>query len=53
MTEGYRLYQERKRQRKLEEEKKAAALIEGMEGGLKLRKVDLVDFPNYKRKLVV
>jgi hypothetical protein len=26
---------------------------EGMEGGLKLRKVDLKDFPNYKRKLVV
>lgn len=24
-----------------------------MEGGLKLRKVDLKDFPNYKRKLVV
>jgi hypothetical protein len=24
-----------------------------MEGGLKLRKVDIKDFPNYKRKLVV
>lgn len=37
----------------MEEKKKAAALSEGMEGGLNLRKVDLKDFPNYKRKLVV
>jgi hypothetical protein len=28
-------------------------LSDGMEGGLKLRKVDIKDFPNYKRKLVV
>ena len=28
-------------------------MSDGMEGGLKLRKVDIKDFPNYKRKLVV
>ena len=27
--------------------------MEGTDGGLKLRKVELKDFPNYKRKLVV
>ena len=50
VTEGYRLYQERKQQRRLEEQSKAAAL---MDGGLNLRKIDFKDFPNYKRKLVV
>jgi splicing factor U2AF 65 kDa subunit len=53
VTEGYRLYLERRKQKRLEEKRRAAALNEGMEGGLKLRKVDLKDFPNYKRKLVV
>lgn len=53
ITEGYRLYMEKKKLKRVEEKKKAAALSEGMEGGLKLRKVDLKDFPNYKRKLVV
>ncbi len=51
------MYKEMKRQKKLEEEARAAALLEGMkegEGeGLKLRKVDLKEFPNFKRKLVV
>jgi hypothetical protein len=53
VTEGYRLYLEKKRQRRLEEKMRAAAYSEGMEGNLKLRKVELKDFPNHKRKLVV
>lgn len=53
VTAGYKLYQERKKQRKIEEQKRAAALLEGMEGGSKVRRVELKDFPNYKRKLVV
>lgn len=54
VTEGYRIYLEKKRLKRLEEKKRAAAaLSEGMEGGLKLRRVELKDFPNYKRKLVV
>lgn len=53
VTEGYRLYLERKKQKRLDEKKRAAALSEGMEGGLKVRKVEIKDFPNYKRKLVV
>ncbi len=47
------MYLERKKQKRLEEKKKAAAMSEGMEGGLKVRKVDIKEFPNYKRKLVV
>ena len=52
-TEGQKLYQERKKLRKLEEEKTTAAILQGMEGELKLRKVELSDFQNYKRKLVI
>lgn len=37
----------------MEEEKSAAAILQGMEGELKLRKVELSDFSNYKRKLVI
>jgi len=53
VTDGYNLYKERKKQRRIDEEKKAAALLDGMEGGLKIRKIEMKDFPNYKRKLVV
>lgn len=44
---------ERRKKKRLEEKKRASKLNEGMEGGLKLRKVELKDFPNHKRKLVV
>jgi hypothetical protein len=44
---------ERRKKKRLEEKKRASQLNEGMEGGLKLRKVELKDFPNHKRKLVV
>lgn len=37
----------------MEEEKKTSAILDGIEGELKLRKVSLEDFQNYKRKLVV
>ena len=53
ITEGQRLYQERKRQRRMEEEKTTAAILQGIEGELNLRKVDISDFQNYKRKLVI
>lgn len=47
------MYLEKRRKKRLDEKKRAVALSEGMEGGLKLRKVELKDFPSYKRKLVV
>jgi hypothetical protein len=60
VTDGYRLYKEMKIKKKLEEQKKAAALLEGIDkavettdGLTKIRKMELKDFPNYKRKLVV
>ena len=51
--EGYEMYKKLKRQRKEEAEKRAAAILEGIGSEMKLRKVSLDDFPNYKRKLVV